>query len=528
MTRGLTRRAVVAAAAGLAAPALAGDTRTSTLRFVPQRDLTWFDPTFWPFLETRNHAMMIYDTLFGTDAAGVVQPQMADGHVVEDGGRTWRIRLREGLLFHDGAPVLARDCVASILRWGAHNMMGQALMAATAEVLAPDDRTIVFRLQRRFPMLAAALGAPGMASCVIMPARIAEGAEFHAIGESIGSGPFRFLAGERQAGRMLAYARHDGYVPRGSGLPSFTAGPKLAHFDRVEWHVMPDAGAALGALQSGMVDWWEGPPASAYPAITGDRGLALRVHEHTGFIGTMRMNHLTFPFNDPEIRRAVLPAVDQDGFMLAANGGGAAYRRAAVGFFTPQSPMASAAGMAALPMPPDVARARAALAATRYRGETVVVLGIADMPAPRAMAALGVEMLRRVGFTAELVEVPVAGLVPRLLRQQAGGAGGWNAVFGYWSGLDHWHPGMHRYLSADGTASEVGWPTSQALEAMRRAWLAAPDLAAQRSVAADIQVQAFADVPYVPLGQWLRPTAYAAGLTGMLDGYPMFWNLRRG
>ncbi len=528
MTRGLTRRAVVAAAAGLAAPALAGDTRTSTLRFVPQRDLTWFDPTFWPFLETRNHAMMIYDTLFGTDAAGGVQPQMADGHVVEDGGRTWRIRLREGLLFHDGAPVLARDCVASILRWGAHNMMGQALMAATAEVLAPDDRTIVFRLERRFPMLAAALGAPGMASCVIMPARIAEGAEFHAIGESIGSGPFRFLAKERQAGRMLAYARHDGYVPRGSGVPSFTAGPKLAHFDRVEWHVMPDAGAALGALQSGMVDWWEGPPASAYPAIAGDRGLALRVHEHTGFIGTMRMNHLTFPFNDPEIRRAVLPAVDQDGFMLAANGGGAAYRRAAVGFFTPQSPMASAAGMAALPMPPDVARARAALAATRYRGETVVVLGIADMPAPRAMAALGVEMMRRVGFTAELVEVPVAGLVPRLLRQQAGGAGGWNAVFGYWSGLDQWHPGMHRYLSADGTASEVGWPTSQALEAMRRTWLAAPDLAAQRSVAADIQVQAFADVPYVPLGQWVRPTAYAAGLTGMLDGYPLFWNLRRG
>ncbi len=135
-----------------------------SLRFVPQRDLTWFDPTFWPFLETRNHAMMIYDTLLGTDADGAVQPQMAEGHAVEDDGRSWRIRLREALMFHDGSPVLARDCVASILRWGSHNMMGRSLMAATAEVLAPDDRTIVFRLARRFPMLVAALGATGMAS----------------------------------------------------------------------------------------------------------------------------------------------------------------------------------------------------------------------------------------------------------------------------------------------------------------------------------------------------------------------------
>ncbi len=361
-----------------------------------------------------------------------------------------------------------------------------------------------------------------------MPAWVTEGTEHRAISEFIGSGPFRFLPGERQPGRMIAYARHDGYLPRSSGVVSFTAGPKLALFDRVKWHVMPDTDAALAALRSRAVDWWEGPPASAHPAITGDRGLALRVHEQTGFIGTMRMNHLTFPFNDPAIRRSVLPAVDQDGFMAAASGAGAAYRRAGVGFFTPQSPMASAAGMAALPVPPDLARARAVLAATRYRGEPVVVLGIADIPAPRAMAVLGVEMLRRIGFTVELVEVPVAGLVARLLRPQQAGAGGWHVVIGYWSGLDHWHPGLHRYLQAQGAASEVGWPTSDALEAMRRAWLAAPDLAMQRAVAAEIQVQAFADVPYVPLGQWLRPTAYANELTGMLDGYPLLWNLRRG
>ena len=177
--------------------------------------------------------------------------------------------------------------------------------------------------------------------------------------------------------------------------------------------------------------------------------------------------------------------------------------------------------------PANLERARAALRAAGYRGETIGVLGIADLPEPRAMTALGTEMLRAIGFAVELVQVPVAALVPRLLRTQPVGAGGWNVVFGYWSGLDQWHPGMHRYLAAEGLASEVGWPSSERLEAMRRAWLAAPDLAAQQSVAAEMQVQAFQDVPYVPLGQWLRPTAYAATLTGMLDAYPLFWNVRR-
>ena len=135
---------------------------------------------------------------------------------------------------------------------------------------------------------------------------------------------------------------------------------------------------------------------------------------------------------------------------------------------------------------------------------------------------------RAIGFTVELVQVPLAALVPRLLRSQPSGAGGWNVVFGYWSGLDQWHPGMHRYLAAEGQASEVGWPTSERLEALRRTWLAAPDLATQRKLAADLQVQAFEDVPCVPLGQWVRPTVYSASLTGMLDGYPLFWNVRRG
>ena len=73
----------------------------------------------------------------------------------------------------------------------------------------------------------------------------------------------------------------------------------------------------------------------------------------------------------------------------------------------------------------------------------------------------------------------------------------------------------------------VGWPTSPKIEALRDAWFTAPDLAAQKALADQLQLQAFADVPYIPLGQYFIPTAYQANLTGMLQGGPVFWNIRR-
>jgi peptide/nickel transport system substrate-binding protein len=144
------------------------------------------------------------------------------------------------------------------------------------------------------------------------------------------------------------------------------------------------------------------------------------------------------------------------------------------------------------------------------------------------MALAGAEMLRRIGLNVQLEFVPVRNLVARLLRTQPAGAGGWSVVIGYWPGHDFWHPGMHRYLRATGREAEVGWPSSEGLEALRRAWLVAPDPAQRRLIAADAQAQALEDLPYIPLGQWMRPTAHAAGLTGMLEGFPLFWNVQRG
>ncbi|MBV8426657.1 MAG: ABC transporter substrate-binding protein, partial [Hyphomicrobiales bacterium] len=146
------------AATTLGAPSLAASPASRVLKFIPQADLAVLDPIWSTVYVTRNHAYLIFDTLYGWDASFQAKPQMVEGHSVENDGKLWRLTLRPGLRFHDAEPVLARDCVASLQRWSKRDNYGRMLMAATDELSAPDDRTLVFRLRQPFPQLPDALG----------------------------------------------------------------------------------------------------------------------------------------------------------------------------------------------------------------------------------------------------------------------------------------------------------------------------------------------------------------------------------
>ena len=184
----MQRRAFLAAsaalsAAPLAAPRLARAQAARPLRFIPDADLAIADPVVTTAYQARDHGFLIYDTLYGQDASYRVRPQMVAGHVIENDGRLWKLTLREGLRFHDGERVLARDAAASVARWGRRDSFGQALMAAVDEIAAPDDRTLLFRLKEPFPLLPDALGHYSPSMCPIMPARVAATDAFGAAAE---------------------------------------------------------------------------------------------------------------------------------------------------------------------------------------------------------------------------------------------------------------------------------------------------------------------------------------------------------
>ena len=132
----LLNTAGIISTASLARPGIVRAASASILKFVPYADLALLDPLGSAFV-TRNHVMMVFDTLFALDAIGDAQPQMLAGYSVEDGAKTWKLTLRDGLLFHDGSKVLSRDVVASLRRWAVRDAFGQALMDATASCPRP-------------------------------------------------------------------------------------------------------------------------------------------------------------------------------------------------------------------------------------------------------------------------------------------------------------------------------------------------------------------------------------------------------
>ena len=518
----------VAAATTLAAPSIGRAAASRVLRFVPQSDLAVLDPVWTTAYVTRNHGMAVFDQLWGVDAKFQPQLQMLAGTTTDPDGKRWTLTLRDGLRFHDNTPVLARDCVASIARWGKRDAFGQALMAATDELSAPDDKTIVFRLKRPFPLLPDALGKAGVSMCPMMPERLAKTDPFTQITEMVGSGPFRFMANERVPGAKVVYQRFEGYVPRAGGTAEWTSGPKVAHVDRVEWTVIPEPATAMAALQRGEQDWWEQPTFDLLPSLHGDQSVAIETLDPTGYPSLLRFNQLFPPFDNPAIRRALLGAVVQSDYMQAIAGTDTTFWRDKVGYFPPGSPLQSDAGMAALTGPRDMAKVKQAVIDAGYKGERIVVMVASDYPTLNAMGTVGADMLTRAGFNVDTVETDWGSVVERRASRKAPSEGGWSVFFTSFTGLDEYTPAGYLALRGNGTNAWFGWPTAPKLESLRNDWFAAPDAAAQREVGRQLQLQAFQDVPFLPLGEYLQPTAYRKSMTGVLKGLPIFWNLQLG
>ena len=454
------RTFLAAAAATLALPAVTRAANQRVLKFIAQSDLAIVDPIWTTAYVTRNHGFMVFDTLYGqTGQSGGFRatPQMVSGHTIEDDGKTWKLTLREGLVFHDGEKVLARDCVASIRRWGARDAFGQALMARTNELSAPDDATIMFRLKQPFPLLPDALchGASNM--CAMTPQRVAETDPFKAFTEVVGSGPFRFNANERVQGSLFVYDRFDKYKPREDGEVSFTSGPKIVHFDRVEWHVQPDQATKAAAMEAGEMDWWENPSADLLPVLR-KAGILTPINDHTGNVYILRPNQLYPPFDKPAVRRALMGAIDQKEFMQAIMGTDTSLWSVPLGFFPPASPLASDAGLSAVTGPRDYAAVKTALEKAGYQGEKVVLMGATDQPTNYPLAEVSADMLKRVGVAVDYQATDWGTVVQRRALTKPPAEGGWNLFCTGFSGLDWFTPASHLPLRGNGKNAWFGWP----------------------------------------------------------------------
>ncbi len=524
----MRRRSFLAATASLpAAPALAQPARARTLRFVPQANLTSLDPIWTTAAVTENHGWTVFDTLYGMTDDLRVQPQMAEGHTVSDDGLTWLIRLREGLRWHDGEPVRAQDCAPSLARWSRRDTFGQSLGAVVDAWEAADDRTIRVKLKSRFPLLLEALAKPAAVVPFMMPERLARTDPFQQVTEIVGSGPFRFLRDEYVSGSRVAYAKFDGYVPRQEAA-SRTAGGKVAHFDRVEWTIMPDSATASAALQAGEIDWWEQINADLAPRLRRTRGVEVAVLNTLGYIGVARFNHLHAPFNNPAIRRALLGAITQEDFLRGVTGNDPSAFKQCLSMWPCGTPYESTTANTAMQGARDLDAVRAAIRAAGYNNEKVVIINPTDFPTIGPFGQIMADLLKRVGMNVDLVETDWGSVVQRRASKEPPERGGWSIFHTWWPGVSIINPAVNATLRGQGDRGWFGWYDNPRVEAAASQWLLAETEAEQKRLADVIQRESFEQVPTLPLGQFFISTAYRSGLSGFVPGsgaYP--WNVRR-
>ncbi|MET0314158.1 MAG: ABC transporter substrate-binding protein [Hansschlegelia sp.] len=466
---------------------------------------------------------MIYDTLFALDGQGEVAPQMVDHYKLSDDKKTYTLTLRDGLLWHDGLPVTAADCIASIRRWAAKDALGKKLMAITQSMTALDERSIEIRLTQPTGQLLFALAKASSYPPFMMPKRVAETDPLKQITDYTGSGPFVFKADEWKPGVKAVSLKFDKYKPRDEP-PSGLAGGKKVNVDRVEWLSMPDPQSQVNALLAGEIDYLEMPLVDLLPLLKADKNIVLTDYNPLGIMLSFRFNHTTKPFDDPKVRQAAWYALNQKDFMAAAVGDPAQYQ-ICKSMYACGTPFETSIGMDGK-LTSDVETSKRLLKEAGYDQTPVVLIqysGLGSNIGPVAKT-----LLERGGFNVDMQVSDIASWVGRQKSRAPSAAGGWSAYMTGPTGIDTINPLVVDMMDASCDRAQPGWPCDAELERLRQTFMDAQDPEAQKAAADAAQKRAIEISTHIPIGQFHVPIATRAAVEGVLHApAPVFWNLTK-
>jgi peptide/nickel transport system substrate-binding protein len=499
----------------------------SVIRLVMNNELQSLDPVQTVSVVTRTFGFFVWDTLVGEDSKGVYRPQMLDKWEASTDRLTWTFTLRPGLEWHDGTPVTAEDCVASLRRWGAKDGLGRQMLAAARDLRVVDAKTFVLELSRPFGQVIEALGKSAPYAPFMMPARLAATSPNAQLPEIIGSGPFTFDRAEWRPGDRAVLRRNTRYRPRAEPADGL-AGGKVVHVDRVDIVSLPDSSTRVAALQQGEIDWLERAPLDFVERMKRDRNVVVTPGlGRSSIFGVLTLNHAQPPFNNPAIRRAAQMAIDQSDVMAGVGLPRGMYLEQCLSVFMCDAPYSTDAGADAFRRP-STERARQMLRDAGYNNERVVILHSGDSALINPVSLVAIDQLKRAGFNVDVRSTDWSSVAQMRLNRNPVDQNGWSVVPLVWTGFDMENPLANPAVVYSCTNAYPGWWCDPARTALIERFAAEYDMAKRRELAAEIQRSVHDNVSIVILGQFAGPSAYRGNLRGVLDvGFPVLWNVQR-
>jgi peptide/nickel transport system substrate-binding protein len=495
-----------------------------TIKAVMHADIKIIDPIWTSAYNVRNYGYMVYDTLFAMDSKLEIQPQMLEGYKVSDDKLVYTFTLRDGLKWHDGAPVTSADVIPSLQRWAPKDAMGAKLFSKVKALAAVDDKTFTMTLTEPYGLVIQSLGKPSSTVPFIMPKRVAETPNNTQITDTTGSGPFVFRKDLWRPGEKTVYDKFKDYVPRkepASGL----AGGKVVNIDRVEWLNITDPQTAVNALLNGEIDYIDQPEIELLSLLEKDKNIVLRNYNELGGQINFRMNTLHKPFDNPKIRQAVLYALNQKDFLVAGFGQPKYYKECK-SLYVCGTTYATDAGFEDK-LGSNFEKSKALLKEAGYDNTPVILLFATDTQTGR-LTPIVKALLERGGFAVDMQAMDWQTVLSRRSRKEEPSKGGWHGFITTWVSADLLDPVMMSYLAATCDKAAVGWPCDPKIEELRDQFSRAGTEAERKAAAAAVSVRASEYPMYANLGQYLMPAAMRTTITGQLDGpVPMFWNLKK-
>jgi len=466
-------------------------------------------PTLDPMVSTADLVGIvtqhIFETLYTFDKSWKVTPLLAESlPEISADGKTYTIKLRTGIKFHDGGDMTSEDVVASLGRWTKLASRGKQAAGFIESVAAADAATVTIKLKQPYAPLLSLLAFNNSAA-IIIPAEKQD----EPMKEFIGTGPY--MLKERKADQYIQLARFDGYKPR-SGESDGYGGARHQYLDEIRFVPVPDPNTRVEAAVSGQYDYVDSIPVESFEKIKNSQPSEPIMLKPFGFP--------VFVFNTKEglssnlaIRKAVEKALSMEDMLAAAFGSKDFYN--ADGAFYPKSFVWNTeVGTEGNYNLGDPEGAAVDLKAAGYKGEPLRILTSRQYEFHYKMAQVAAEYLKLAGVNVDMQVVDWA-----TLTQRRADAKLWDIYITHSPFLPE--PALMGVLST----SSPGWWDTPARKAAVDPFTSEADPAKRVELWANVQKTIYDELPLLKIGDFNAVSAKSKKLEGVDPApWPYFWN----
>lgn len=448
----------------------------------------------------------IVETLFTFDSKWNIQPLLADAlPEISDGGKSYKIKIRSGITFHDGSAMDSADVVDSLKRWTTVATRGKGVAENIESIAAIDPTTVEIKLKAPYAPLLSLLAFNNSAAA-IYPQEVL-GAD---IAKPVGTGPYQLVA--HVPDQYIQVAKFAGYVPR-SEPSDGAAGARAQSVDEIRFVPVPDANTRVEGLLSGQFDFADSLPVESYDRVAASSTAAPVLIENFGW-PVWAINHKAGLLMDANIRKALEAALPMDDMMFAAFGNDKFFKTD--GAMYPEGwPWRREEGLE-LYNQNDPAKAKEYLDAAKYDGTPLRILTSRQYEFHFKMAEVAKLALEAAGFKVQLNVVDWA-----TLGQQRNDPSLWDIYITHSPFLPE--PALTDLYNP---TSRLGW-TNPAKEEILTAFTAETDMAKRLELFGKLQQNLLEDVGFLKIGNFAALQGAKKGLEGVAPSpWPAFWNAK--